>query len=106
MNLICQNQKKGWLLQIWTKIDTPPQSLKYSNVSLKVETIEEKGVGACSLAHNTLGVEGRARAPRCRLERVTSRSIIHTNLHKPNKLVSAWLEQFWCMDKPQAYTDS
>jgi len=34
-----------------------------------------------------------------------SGSIIHTNLHKPNnKLVSAWLHHFWCMDEPWAYT--
>jgi hypothetical protein len=23
-----------------------------------------------------------------------------------NKLVSVWLEHFWCMDEPRAYTDS
>jgi hypothetical protein len=38
---------------------------------------------------------------------VTSGSIIETDLHKPNnKLVSAWLKHFWCMDEPRAYTDS
>ncbi len=38
---------------------------------------------------------------------MTSRSIIHMNLQKPNnKLVSVWLEHFWCVDKPWAYTDS
>jgi hypothetical protein len=38
---------------------------------------------------------------------VTSRSIIHTNLHKlNNKLVNVWLEHFWCTDEPWAYTDS
>jgi hypothetical protein len=36
------------------------------------------------------GVEGRARVMGCGLRQVTSKSIIHTNLHKPNnKLVSA-----------------
>jgi len=41
------------------------------------------------------------------LGQVTSKSIIHNNLHKPNnKLVSAWLEHFWCMDKPWTYTNS
>jgi len=39
-----------------TKDDTPPNSLKDSNVSLKMKTLEEEGVGVCSLIHNTLGV--------------------------------------------------
>ncbi len=42
------------------------------------------------MAHNTFGVEGRAGTPRWGLGRMTSNSIIHTYLHKPNnKLVSA-----------------
>jgi len=32
-------------------------------VSPKLKTMERKGVGARSLAHNTLGVEGRVGAP-------------------------------------------
>jgi hypothetical protein len=49
-----------------------------------------EGVGACSLVHGTLGVEGRARAPGWGLGRVTSKLITHTDLHKLNdKLVSA-----------------
>jgi hypothetical protein len=33
--------------------------------------------------------------------------ITHTDLHKPNnKLVSAYLEHLWCMDKPCANTNS
>jgi len=72
-----------------------------------METSKEKRVGVRSLAHSTSGVEGRAGTPGWGLGQVTSRSIIHTNLHKPNnKLVSAWLKHFWCMDKPRAYTDS
>jgi len=35
-----------------------------STVSPKVKTTEGKGVRAHSLAHNILGVEGRARAPK------------------------------------------
>jgi len=35
-----------------------------STVSPKVKTTEGKGVGACFMAHNTLGVEGRARVSR------------------------------------------
>jgi hypothetical protein len=38
---------------------------------------------------------------------VTSESIIHINLHKlNNELVSAFLEHYWCIDKPHAYTNS
>jgi hypothetical protein len=48
-----------------------------------------KGVGACFLARNTSKVEGRAGAPRLGLGRLTSKSIIHMDLHKlNNKLVS------------------
>jgi hypothetical protein len=44
-------------------IDTHSNSLIDSNASPKVKIMEE-GVRACSLAHNTLGVKGRAGAPR------------------------------------------
>jgi hypothetical protein len=87
-------------------IDTPPHSFRNSNASPKVETLD-KGVGVHSQAHNTSRVEGRAGAPGWGLKRVTSKSIIHMNLQKPNnKLINAWLEHFWCTDKPWAYTDS
>jgi hypothetical protein len=80
-------------------MDTPPHSLKVSNVSSEMKTTKG-GIGVCSLVHNTLGVEGRVGAPRWGLRQMTSGSIIHTNLHKPNnKLVSAWFEHFWCMDE-------
>jgi hypothetical protein len=42
--------------------DTPPSSLMDSTMNPKVKTTEG-GVGACSLAHSTLGVEGCAGAP-------------------------------------------
>ncbi len=41
--------------------DAPPHSLKDSNASPKVKTMEEKGARLHSLVHNTLGVEGHAR---------------------------------------------
>jgi hypothetical protein len=44
-------------------IDTPPSSLMDSIASPKVKTTKREGVGACSLAHNTSGVEGHAGAP-------------------------------------------
>jgi hypothetical protein len=70
--------------------DAPLSSLMDSTTSLKVKTMEEERVGARSLAHNTLGVEGHAGAPRSRLGRLTNKSITHTNLHKPNNnLVNA-----------------
>jgi hypothetical protein len=65
-----------------------------STMSPKVKTSKGKGVGAHSLACNILGVEGHAGAPRWELGRLTRNSLIHTDLHKPNKLVSAWLEHF------------
>jgi hypothetical protein len=70
--------------------DAPPSSLMDSIASPKVKTMEEEIVGAHSLAHNTLGVEGHAGAPGSRLGILTNKSITHTNLHKPNNnLVNA-----------------
>jgi len=61
-----------------------------STMSPKVKTIEKERVGVCSLVHNTSRVEGCATAPRLWLGRLTSNSITHADLHKPNnKLVSA-----------------
>ncbi len=71
-----------------------------------MKTSKEKRVEVCSLTHNTLGVKGHAGALGWGLRRMISGSIIHTNLHKPNKLVGAWLEHLWCMDKPRTYTNS
>jgi hypothetical protein len=56
-----------------------------STTNPNVKTTEGKGVvRARSLVHNTSKVEGRVGAPGWGLGWVTSRSIIHTNLHKPN----------------------
>jgi len=64
-------------------------------------------IWVCSLAYNTLGVEGRVETLGWGLGLMTSGSIIHMNLHKPNnKLVSAWLKHFLCIDEPHAYKDS
>jgi hypothetical protein len=76
--------------------DAPPHSLKdkkckngsIEDMSLKVKTTEKR-IEVCSLTHNTSRVKGCDGAPRLGLGRVTSWSIIHTNLHKPNnKLVN------------------
>jgi len=64
-----------------------PHSLKDSNVNLKVKVVEE-GVGVRSLICSASRVEWHARIPGWGLGRVTSESIIHTNLHY--KLVCAW----------------
>jgi len=61
-----------------------------STTNPKVKTTKGKGVRVCSLIHNTSGVEGRAGTLGWGLGRLTSESITHTDLHKPNnKLVSA-----------------
>jgi hypothetical protein len=66
-----------------------------------------KGVGVRSLVHNISRVQGRVGASRWGLGRLTSNSIIHTNLHKlNNKLVSALLEHFWCTNKPRVNTQT
>jgi hypothetical protein len=74
----------------WEYYDTPPDSLMDSFANPKVKTTKGKGIGARSLAHSILGVEGRAKAPRWGLGRVKSKLITHINLHKPNnKFVNA-----------------
>ncbi len=61
-----------------------------STMSLKVKIMEGNRVGARSLAHNTLGVKGCVGASGWGLGRLTSKSITHMDLHKPNnKLVNA-----------------
>jgi len=71
-----------------TIFDALPNSLIDSNANPKVKTLEE-GIGARFLACSTSRVEGRVGALGWGLGRVTSGSIIHKELHKPNnKLVN------------------
>ncbi len=59
------------------------------------------------LGSQHFGVEGHAGALKRGLGRLTSKSIIHMDLHKPNnKLVSVELEHLWCTDEPRANTNS
>jgi len=59
-------------------------------MSPKVKTAEGQRIEAHSLTHSTSGVDGCVGALGWGLGRVTSGSIIHMDLHKPNnKLVSA-----------------
>jgi hypothetical protein len=77
---------------------THPTLLERSNANPKMKKTKE-GVGVHFLACGTSWVEGRVEALRWGLGQVTSGSIIHIDLHNPNnKLVSAWLEDFVCMD--------
>jgi hypothetical protein len=64
---------------------TPPSSLMDSTMSPKVKTTEGERVLARSLVHNTSKVEEHAKAPGWGLGRLTSKSITHTDVHKPNK---------------------
>jgi hypothetical protein len=60
-----------------------------STTNPKVKTSEGEGVGAHFIAHNTLRLEGHVGVLGWGLGRLTSKSITHTDLHKPNnKLVS------------------
>jgi hypothetical protein len=49
-----------------------------------MSSLEEKGIGARSLACNTSRIEGRIRALGWGLGRLISNSITNTDLHKPN----------------------
>jgi hypothetical protein len=60
-----------------------------STTNPKVTIVKGKRVRARSLVHSTSWVEGRVGAPGGGLERLTSKLITHTALHKPNnKLVA------------------
>jgi len=86
--------------------DTPPHSLKDSNVKLKVKTTK-KGVGVCFVTCNISMVEGCAGVLGWELRQVTNGSTIHMDVHNPNNmLVSARLKHFWCTKEPRAYMDS
>jgi len=59
-------------------------------VSPKVKVAKEEGVRVRPLARSISGVEGCGGASGWGLGQLTSKSIIHTDLHKPNnKLISA-----------------
>jgi hypothetical protein len=59
----------------------PPNSLMDSTTNPKMKTSEGKGVGRCSLTCSTSWVEGRVGTLGWGLERLTSKSIIHTDVH-------------------------
>ncbi len=74
----------GWL---WFNI---VHDLINSTASPKVKTTKGEGIGVRSLTHSISKVKGCAGALGWGLGQMTSGSIIHTDLHKPNnKLVSA-----------------
>jgi hypothetical protein len=63
-----------------------------TTTNLKVKQWKNKEFGVCFLTGSILGVEGRAGILGWGLKRMTSRLIIHIDLHKPNnKLVSGAL---------------
>ncbi len=73
-----------------------PKLLSRLNCEFKCENNKRTRSCGCSLACNSLGIKGCVKASGWGLRRGTSKSITHTNLHKPNnKLVSAQLEHFW-----------
>jgi len=53
-------------------------------MSPKVKTTKGEGVKEPSLTYNTLRVEGLVGTPEWGLKRLTSNSITHTDMHKPN----------------------
>jgi hypothetical protein len=67
-----------------------PKFLDRFNYKSKVKNIEGQGVRVHSLACSTLKVEGHVGVLGWGLGWMTSESIIHMNLHKPNnKLLNA-----------------
>jgi len=77
--------------KVTTVIDAPPSSLMDSPVNPKVKRTEGNEIAARSLVHSTLGVKWHVGTLRWGLEKLTNKSITHTDLHKPNhKLVRNW----------------
>jgi hypothetical protein len=72
-----------YILSIFNN-DIPPNSLMDSIASPKVKTTKGEGVGVHSLVRNTSGVERVCWSSKMELVRLTSNSITHTNLYKPN----------------------
>jgi hypothetical protein len=72
-------------------LDGPPSSLMDSTMNPKVKTSKGKGIGVCSLACNTSGVEGCVGASGWRLGRLTSKSIIYTNQTNQTNQTTSWL---------------
>jgi hypothetical protein len=71
-------------------INTPSSSLMDSITSPNVKTTKGEKIRAHSLICNTSRVEGGVGALGWGLRKLISKSIIHTELHKPNnKLVNA-----------------
>jgi len=67
-----------------------PKLFDRLNCESKLKIVEGYEVRVRSLTRNIWGVEGRVGASGWGLGWITSRSIIHTNLHKPNnKLIGA-----------------
>jgi hypothetical protein len=84
------NRKWKWLIQIWTKIDTPLSSLMDSIASPKVTKIEGEKVGGALLGSQHFEGRGVRWSSGMKTLRLTSKSITHTDLYKPNnKLISA-----------------
>ncbi len=73
-----------------------------------MKTMKEKKFRVSSFICNTSRRKKRCfRTSKCGLKRMTSGSIIHIDLHKPNnKLIKCIIGALLVMDKPWAYTDS
>jgi len=83
---VCGPIHNKWMYSV----DTSPNSLIDSNASSKVKTTIE-GIEVHSFVRNTSGVKRCARALGWGLGKMTSKSIIHIDLHKPNnKLVNVY----------------
>jgi hypothetical protein len=70
---------------MWIVGDAHPNSLTDSTMSPKRENNRRIKDWAHFLACSTSRVEGRVGAPRWGLGRMISKSITHTNLHKPKQ---------------------
>jgi hypothetical protein len=107
-----------YILHVQLTKTTQPNQSKYPSILMHPQApygfnYESKGDNngkrswARSLPHSISGVERRAQATGWGLERLTSKSIIHMDLHKlNNKLVSAQLEHLWCTNESRANKDS
>jgi len=87
-------------------IDTTPHSLKDSNESKSENNRKIRSWGVPPTLKHFRG-KGVCWSSGIGLKIMISGSIFHMDLHSlNNKLVSAWLEHFWCTNSPRAYMDS
>ncbi len=89
-------------LTIYIPLLTHSQLFEGLESESKQKTAEGGGVGACSLAHNTLKGRGACWSSGMGLGRVDKLHSLTRACMEPHKVVRTQLEHIWCQDEPRA----